>query len=213
MNNKYRLGVILSLRAAMLGGVAVALIGCQSIREAAGVTKSPPDEFAVVTKAPLVIPPDFNLKPPKPGAAPTNQSSPTDLAQVALFGDDPATVAANLPNKYSPEEKTILATTGAAEANHDIRQQIAADTKAMSTANDSFTDQLLFSSGPDPNAGHPVDADAEYDRLATSKTAGQSPADDQSAGSDRKRPDETATISKDSNGDKADSGSWFDDIF
>ena len=74
MNNKYRLGVILSLRAAMLGGVAVALIGCQSIREAAGVTKSPPDEFAVVTKAPLVIPPDFNLKPPKPGAAPTNQS-------------------------------------------------------------------------------------------------------------------------------------------
>jgi hypothetical protein len=49
------------------------LVGCDSIREAAGITKEPPDEFAVVTKAPLVIPPDYNLRPPKPGAAPTNQ--------------------------------------------------------------------------------------------------------------------------------------------
>jgi hypothetical protein len=61
------------LRFAALGGMAFVLVGCDSIREAAGVTKEPPDEFAVVTKAPLVMPPDYNLRPPKPGAAPTNQ--------------------------------------------------------------------------------------------------------------------------------------------
>src|SRR5450432_370115 len=107
-----------ALRFFALAGVALSLVGCESIREAAGVTKEPPDEFAVVTKAPLVIPPDFNLKPPKPGAVPTNQSSPTDSAQAALYGDDPATIAAGMPGTFSEEEKLILASSGAAVADH-----------------------------------------------------------------------------------------------
>ncbi len=198
-----------AVRAALLCAAAAGLIGCNSIREAAGVAKTPPDEFAVVTKAPLVIPPDFNLKPPKPGAAPTNQSSPTDSAQSALFGDDPATVAAGLPNNYSPVEKTLLATTGAAAADHGIRQQIAADAKAMTTATPSFTDQLLFRDAPDPNAGHPVDADAEHDRLASAKTAEQNPSVGGAA--DKKAAEEAASISRDGHGDKVDTGGWFDD--
>jgi hypothetical protein len=209
MNDKYRAGAILTLRVVLLSGVAIAVIGCQSIREAAGVVKTPPDEFAVVTKAPLVIPPNFNLRPPKPGAAPTNQSSATDSAQTALFGDDPATIAASLPNTYSPEEKTLLATTGAATADHGIRQQISADAKAMETASPSFTDQLLFRGPPDPNVGHPVDADSEHDRMAAARTAGQSPVEGQSADNDRRSGDESATISKDGQGDKVDTGGWF----
>src|SRR5579871_6519212 len=98
-----------TLRIVALAGVAVSLIGCEAVREAAGVVKEPPDEFAVVTKSPLVVPPDFNLRPPKPGAQPTNQTSPTDSAQAALFADDPAAAAAQLPGSYSPEERVILA--------------------------------------------------------------------------------------------------------
>ena len=49
---------------------AIALSGCGSLREMAGLQKKSPDEFAVSTKAPLVIPPDFNLRPPMPGAPP-----------------------------------------------------------------------------------------------------------------------------------------------
>ena len=48
--------------------------GCDSLRQEAGLTKQSPDEFAVTTKAPLIIPPDFNLRPPSPGAAPLNQT-------------------------------------------------------------------------------------------------------------------------------------------
>ena len=51
-----------------LCGAALAVSGCSSMRDAAGLTKRSPDEFAVSTKAPLVIPPDFNLRPPMPGA-------------------------------------------------------------------------------------------------------------------------------------------------
>lgn len=45
-----------------------------------------PDEFAVARQAPLVIPPDFSLAPPKPGAARANDISPSAQALDALFG-------------------------------------------------------------------------------------------------------------------------------
>ena len=50
---------------AALGAGVIALAGCDSIREEAGLSKQSPDEFAVTTKAPLIIPPDFNLRPQK----------------------------------------------------------------------------------------------------------------------------------------------------
>jgi hypothetical protein len=218
MSRNYRAHGGLAVRLALLGGAAALLVGCQDIREAAGVTKAPPDEFAVVTKAPLVIPPDFNLRPPKPGAPPTNQSSATDSAEAALTGDDPATVAASLPNSYSPAEKSLLANSGGATADHGVRSQIAADTKAMSTASDSFTDTLLFRSQPDANAGHPVDADAEHDRLTAQKGDG-TPVQGQT---EKKDPQEAASIDKGSNpsaDEKAHSdsgwfsGGWFDGVF
>lgn len=202
------------VRLVVLGGAAAALIGCESIRQAAGVEKTPPDEFAVVTKAPLVIPPNFNLRPPKPGAPPTNQSSPTDSAEAALSGTDPATVAAGLPNTYSPAEKNLLANTGGAMADKNIRAQIAADDRSMVTASDSFTDELLFRSPPDPDAGHPVNADAEHDRLVAEKTDGHTPVEGlrDNAGNTK----ESATINKsgkDNDNVKDEDNGWFDGWF
>src|ERR1700722_18886631 len=73
---------------------AVALAGCDDLRRAAGLNKKSPDEFAVTTKAPLVIPPDFNLRPPTPGAPPANALDPSSTAEAALFTNvDPQTVA------------------------------------------------------------------------------------------------------------------------
>lgn len=166
----------------LLVGATLALAGCDSIREAAGITKEPPDEFAVVTKSPLVIPPDYNLHPPRTGASPTNQVAPTMAAESALFGaTDPTAVAANMTGNYSTGEKMLLATAGAANADHTIRQQI--DTEgSMQGSDPSFTDRLLFSSGSSEQ-GKPVDADAEAKRLSAAKAAatvpgipGQAPA-------------------------------------
>ncbi len=59
-----------------------ALAGCAIL----GGRPAAPDEFAVARNAPLVIPPDYSLVPPAPGAALT---SPTDVQQQAieaLFG-------------------------------------------------------------------------------------------------------------------------------
>ncbi|MEJ0026375.1 MAG: DUF3035 domain-containing protein [Rhizomicrobium sp.] len=145
---------------------AAALSGCEQIRSASGQGKDSPDEFAVVTKAPLVIPPDFNLKPPAPGTAPTNQIEPTQSAQNALFNADQATVASTLPATMSPGERYFLAAAGVQNADPAIRQQIASDARGMRASDDSFANDVLFWKGPSPEPGStPVDADAEARRV------------------------------------------------
>jgi hypothetical protein len=199
------------LRLAALGGMALVLVGCDTIRSAAGMTKEPPDEFAVVTKAPLVMPPDYNLRPPKPGAAPTNQYSPTESAAAVMFGEDPAQIAAQMKGDYSPEEKLVLATSGAAVADHAIRQQLAADAKSMEATNDSLTNQLLFQTGPNPQAGNPLDSDSEKARIDSANSAQQTnttASTDQTADTPKEKPDDSATIDKSGN-----SGGWFGWLF
>ena len=45
-----------------------------------------PDEFAVQRQAPLVVPPDFNLVPPAPGAPRPTEGTASEQALEALFG-------------------------------------------------------------------------------------------------------------------------------
>ncbi|HXC54556.1 MAG TPA: DUF3035 domain-containing protein [Rhizomicrobium sp.] len=188
------------LTLALLAGVAAALTGCDAIRQAAGQGKDAPDEFAVVTKAPLVIPPDFNLKPPAPGAAPANQIEPTQAAQSALFNTDPATVAASLPPTMSAGERYLLASAGVQNADPAIRQAIASDASGMRGSDESFTDSVLFWNAPTPAIGAvPVDADAEARRVDAARAGGAASAPPQ-AGTP------SAPPSSDSNGD--DDSGW-----
>ena len=59
-----------------------ALAGCALFR----VRSESPDEFAVARNAPLVIPPDYALEPPAPGAAATAPTDAQQQAIEALFG-------------------------------------------------------------------------------------------------------------------------------
>ena len=161
----------------LMAVAAFALSGCAQIRGAAGEDKDSPDEFAVVTKAPLVIPPDFNLKPPAPGTAPTNQIEPTQSAQNALFNADQATVASTLPATMSPGERYFLAAAGVQNADPAIRQQLASDARGMRAADDSFANDVLFWKGPSPMPGStPLDADAEARRVDAARAGAGSSA-------------------------------------
>jgi hypothetical protein len=166
------------LRLAVLGVCAAALMGCQSIRDAAGLGKAGPDEFAVVTKQPLVIPPEYNLRPPRDGAPPTNQVAPTDAAQSALFDNDPATAAKYVTGDFSQAEKLLLAQTGAISTDPAIRQEVASDGRSMEAADDAFTQKMLF--WQDKKVpGENVDAESEDKRLSSQKAAGgQKPVKD-----------------------------------
>ena len=141
---------------------AVALAGCEDLRKAAGLNKKSPDEFAVTTKAPLVIPPDFNLRPPTPGAPPSNTRDPSTNAEIALFSNaDPQTVANGMRGNYSAGEKMLLANAKAQNSDPTIRARLNADQRAaIQNADRSFTDRIL-SSAATPNTGKPINADAE----------------------------------------------------
>src|SRR6478735_8612248 len=148
-----------------LGLAATVFSGCTDLRRAAGLNKKSPDEFAVTTKAPLVIPPNFNLRPPLPGAPPTNTLDPSSNAELALFSNaDPQTVAAQMKGNYSNGERMLLANAKVQAADPSIRARLNADQRAtVQNADRSFTDKLL-SSAATPDTGRAVNADAEVNK-------------------------------------------------
>jgi hypothetical protein len=155
-----------------LGLMAPGLSACDSMRQAAGLNKKSPDEFAVTTKAPLVIPPDFNLRPPMPGAPPANTLDPSSNAELALFSNtDPQAVAAGMKGNYTQGEKMLLANAKVQMADPGIRARLNADQRAaVQNADRSFTDKLL-STASTPDTGKPVNADAEVNKGRKSTTA------------------------------------------
>lgn len=67
----------------VLAGASALLAGCGS----SGLfNRDRPDEFAVQRQAPLVVPPDFSLAPPQPGAPRPAEQSTQDQMQDTLFG-------------------------------------------------------------------------------------------------------------------------------
>jgi hypothetical protein len=63
--------------------------GCAMLAACGGsgiFNRDRPDEFAVQRQAPLVVPPDFSLQPPAPGAPRPAEGTASEQALEALFG-------------------------------------------------------------------------------------------------------------------------------
>ena len=86
----------------LAGSAALLVAGCAS----GPFGRSRPDEFAVARNAPLVIPPDFSLTPPRPGE-PEAGTDPRAQALQALFGG---------PQPRSQVEQNVLQLAGADRA-------------------------------------------------------------------------------------------------
>jgi hypothetical protein len=68
----------------------VLLAGCStSVKQAIGLEAQAPDEFAVESRAPLTVPPEFDLRPPAPGAPRPQDTSPAASAQQAINAAGP----------------------------------------------------------------------------------------------------------------------------
>src|SRR6185312_9487811 len=103
----------------------LALSGCGDVKHAFGLEKTIPNEFDVVSNAPLAIPPDFNLRPPRPGAAPTQGQNPTLQAKETIFraGGDKASFETQ--NTHSGAgEKDFLRGPGPRGADGNIRSGV-----------------------------------------------------------------------------------------
>ena len=67
----------------LAGTAATLLAGCAG---GGPYNRDRPDEFAVARSAPLIVPPDFALTPPRPGEADQSGTDPRAQALQAIFG-------------------------------------------------------------------------------------------------------------------------------
>ena len=80
------------VRTASLVGACLSLLalpGCSDVRMLLGMDRVGPDEFAVESRAPLLIPPDFNLRPPQPGATRPNEVTAAERARRVIDSAGP----------------------------------------------------------------------------------------------------------------------------
>jgi hypothetical protein len=90
-----------------------------------------PDEFAVQRQAPLVVPPDFTLTPPAPGAPRPTEGTAADQALEALFGG---------PAPRSKVETSVLDRAGRADPS--IRSTVG-DTGTNTVAKGRVTRDII----------------------------------------------------------------------
>jgi hypothetical protein len=130
--------ITLKRSCAILSLVAAAgLAGCQSASHALGLAKVTPDEFRVVSKAPLVIPPDYALRPPAPGEPRPQELEPQSAARTALLGARQAEIR-------SDGEKLLVAKAGADKADPLIRYVVDDQFGAISHKDKGFADWVIF---------------------------------------------------------------------
>lgn len=165
---------------------ALALAGCGgvNVQETLGLGKKPPDEFAVVKQAPLILPPNFSLRPPEPGAARPQEMAPRDQAQAALTGRRPAVPGDTSPLlragatpqvERSPGENALLSEARAISVDPSIRRKLNEEFSNLAERDRDFVDRLIFWQKPQP-PGVIVDPEKEKQRLREAAAANTPPS-------------------------------------
>ena len=109
--------------------------GCTYLKDQFGLTHRTPDEFSVVKRAPLAIPPDLNevssLPAPQPGMQRPQEVSPQQSAQEAIL-KGPAATDTSGP---SASENSLLAKAGATQDTTNIRETVDREAKENADKN------------------------------------------------------------------------------
>lgn len=88
-----------------------------------------PDEFAVQRQAPLVVPPDFTLTPPAPGAPRPSEGTASEQALEALFGGPAprSRVEASVIDRAGSAAPSIRSTVGDTQTNTVDKGRVTRD--------------------------------------------------------------------------------------
>lgn len=154
----------------LAAGSLVTLSGCgeSGLARTFGLVRDAPDEFTVTTQAPLSMPPDFNLRPPRPGIPRPQQRPEREQAEEALVPQlaltGPATGAPSLG------QTALLEESGPA-VSPDVRQRVDQDAK-LEQASESFLDRVLTWRKEDTR-NIEVDPVAENQRLRQNAALGR----------------------------------------
>lgn len=151
----------------LLGVSALLLSACGELREDLGLGRNPPDEFAVVERPPLSMPPDFALRPPRPGAPrPQSVDTARQASEVLFNGGGMET------QELSPGEKALLEASGAPKTEPNIRDLVDRDASQKVSASPHLIKRLLNSEA-DEKPATTVDPALEAERIKKAKEEGK----------------------------------------
>lgn len=142
-----------------LSGLAVLISGCSSFDTAIGKTKKAPDEFQVVVRPPLTLPPNFTLRP-------GDETAETDTANsqvVASIKTDAVSVSDQVLTSSRISDGSIFdAVLGTDKRLPSIRDLVDEETLGIQIDRRLPTD-ILF--GGKPNVGPNLNATKEAIRI------------------------------------------------
>ena len=169
--------------------VPLLLAACNGgeMRDTLGLNRDAPDEFTVLSRPPLSVPPEFSLRPPGEGSSP-NEVTADEKARSLITGKEaksapdintlqvPSTATAAVPvianDTPTPAASTFLKRAGADAAKDDIRTQLGNDLRAP--VDDSKAKTLYDKlTGGGAKADPVVDPKKEAERLRENKDAGK----------------------------------------
>lgn len=162
--------------AAILGSavLALALGACEDTKKILGLDKRPPDEFTVYSRAPLSLPPSYELRPPAPGESRPQEAAPSSEAETALRGRRPGTVAEQTaPAGASPGTTALLRQTGGLSVQPNIRVLINEEAASLAQENDRITNKILFWRKPDEPGAVIVNPEKESQRIRENQALGK----------------------------------------
>lgn len=138
--------------------------GCGVTKDDIGLGREAPDEFAVVTRAPLSVPPDYHLRPPSPGAQRPMEISTRDTARQTVFGVDDVSQRGVASSTVTPSGG-FLDRVGATNSDPNIRNVVDAETAQGVEDSRPTAEKIMFWRSKSSEQGTPIDPKEEMQRL------------------------------------------------
>lgn len=157
---------------ALLCTVALSTAACSSAKKQLGLTRQSPDEFSVVERAPLSLPPDYTLRPPRAGGPiESNTQAPQAEARRVVLG----TATDSQAPQTSTATDILLQKAGARQVQPNIRSTLDKETTVISTQNKTVAEKLLFWDKDQPAVTPAEELDAKTEAQRLNKQGIQSP--------------------------------------
>ena len=155
---------------------AVALGGCGMLDNIGNTKKTAPDEFKIVSHSPLTMPPNADLRPPRPGEPRPQETSPADQAKEALSpalaGRVQQAAANQSPRAGDASEQSLVSKAAKGGVDPNIRSTVNRDTRVIADQNKGFIDSLIFWHDTPP-PGTVIDPTKEQQRLRDAEASGK----------------------------------------
>jgi hypothetical protein len=131
-------------------------------KEDLGLTRTPPDEFAVITRAPLSVPPDYTLRPPRPGVARPMETATRDQARQTIFGAEDSPSASQNTQTVS---ESFLDKVGVSEADPSIRERLEVENTQAVNDTRPVAQRFMFWKDGEVIPGDVIDPREEIEKI------------------------------------------------